>query len=165
MEIRNIDNSQSFTSFYRHSQPCMKYLEKYFNGNKLKFEKALVTLDEKCSKHKNFDMFYSPEDDSIKIVPKTSQAKQYSEAHSGGNYISIYSKSDYDQKNKLYDMAQKTIGKKLESENVFRRILSSTLEFLRINKIKKYIGSSPYDNLPYNVREAVDLIERMERSI
>lgn len=154
--IMEIQNSQkiSFQAFYRHSPPCMHYLEKNFYGNRTKFNKALEILDERCSKHKFFDMFFSPSDNAIRIFPKDKSVEKYLLR---GREMYLSQSEHYNQIHNLENVSEDT------SKGVgisFFKILKKIFSF---KKAKNIIN--PYTKLPANVREAVDIIEKIEHSI
>lgn len=154
MEIKNNKNI-SFNAFYRNSPPCMRYLAKDFDGNKMKFNKAIEILDKKCSKHKFFDMFYSPDSNSIKIVPKDNAIEKIFPYV--GRYMNISASESY-------KTITTTVYNELKQDtntSFFKRIIS----IFSFKKAKKLITIEPYDKLPSNVREAVDIIEKMEHSL
>ncbi len=157
VDINKIDYSISFSAFYRSSKPCIKYLSKNFDGNISEFDKALITLDERCSGHKHFDMFFSPEDSSIKIFPKVHDKS------SQNNYISVYSNSEYDSH--LRYLANDKYLHEFSGKNIIKRILYKIFDFFNADKVKKFVVQTSYDKLPSNVREAVDLIEKMEHAL
>ena len=156
MEIKNNQNV-SFGAFFRNSPPCINYLAKNFDGNKVKFNKALQILDEKCSKQKYFDMFYSPENNSIRIMPRNKFLRGYFSKKN--SYINIPENKDY-----LTKTESLNISEKLEKESDIS-LIKNFLRIFSIKKAKKYINSNPYEKLPSNVREAVDIIKKLERSI
>ena len=153
MEINRTPNI-SFSAFYRNSPPCMSYLAKNFDGNKVKFSKALEILDERCSKHKFFDMFYSPTNNSIKILPRDKYVENI--IPTSGRIIDIWQKKQYLQK----PYVDVSASLPLEANKSFIRKI---LDFFSYKKVKQSIN--PYEKLPSNVREAVDIIEKMEHSI
>ena len=157
MQIKQINQNQSFGSFFRHSPPCMRYLAQNFYGNNVKFEKAMEILDKRCSKHKFFDMFYSPENNSIKILPKDKSVEDYFLSDSK-TYMTFHADEYYAEKSYSEDIKNLKNKPKIS-------FLEKIIDFFSFSKVKKYINISPYNMLPSNVREAVDVIDKMERTI
>jgi len=151
MEIQN-SQKISFQAFYRHSPPCMHYLEKNFDGNRTRFNKALEILDKRCSKHKYFDMFFSPDNNSIKIFPKDISVEKYL---LNGRYMTVSQNERYTEKLALIE------GKLPENTN--NSFFKKFLRAFPFGHAKKIINH--YYKLPSNVREAVDIIEKIEHSI
>lgn len=157
MGIKNTQNI-SFGSFFRNSPPCMDYLAKNFDGNQSKFNKALEILDNKCSKHKYFDMFYSQENNSIKIVPKNESIENY--FFTGPQkFMSIPEGERY---TKIAEILELYGEPKKKTENLFIKKIKNIFS---LKKAKKYVNSGVYNKIPSNVREAVDIIEKMEHSL
>ncbi len=142
----------SFQAFYRHSPSCMHYLEKNFDGSKMRFNKAIEILDKRCSKHKYFDMFFSPENNSIKILPKDISVEKYL---LNGRYMTIL-------QSERYAVETVSVENKLQ-ENSNNSFFKKFLKMFSFGRAKKIIN--PYYKLPSNVREAVDIIEKIEHSI
>ena len=153
MEINRTQNI-SFSAFYRNSPPCMNYLAKNFGGNRVKFSKALEILDERCSKHKFFDMFYSPLNNSIKILPRDKYVENI--IPSSGRIINVSEKEQYLEKTSINLSASLP----LEANRSF---IKKFFDFFSYKRVKQSIN--PYEKLPSNVREAVDIIEKMEHTI
>lgn len=156
MEIKNNQNI-SFKAFYRKSPPCMHYLAQNFNGNRVRFNKALEILDERCSKHKFFDMFYSS-NNSIKVVPKDKNVEKYFMPDSK-KYLNIPAKDRYVEKFETEIVSEELKNK--SNESFFKKIIN----FFKFKKAKKIVSVNLYYKLPSNVREAVDIIEKIEHSI
>lgn len=134
----------------------MQYLAKDFDGNKIKFSKALKILDEKCSKHKLFDMFYSPNNSSIKIVPKDKAIEEI--FPNIGKYMNI-------SQNERYNINADAVTVYDESQqNTHTSFLKRILSIFSFKKAK-FLTIDSYDKLPSNVREAVDIIEKIEHSL
>lgn len=159
--IMDISSSQniSFKAFYRNSPPCRRYLFENFGGNQSKFAKALKILDERCAKHKYFDMFYSHERNSICIVPKNDKVEESIPERL--RYISI-AEGKHFSKELLENIVNNSVLKDKILNNTLNSKIQKLLYFLNI---KKHINPNHYDKLPSNVREAVDVIEIIERSM
>ena len=153
MEIKKTQNI-SFEAFFRHSPPCMHYLEKNFDGNKMRFNKALEILDERCSKHKFFDIIFSSENNAVRIIPKEKKVDKYLP---NGHYIWLPQSEHYSQIHNIGDISAEYPKK---SDGLFLKFLKNLFS---LKKAKKIIN--PYYKLPANVREAVDIVEKIERSI
>lgn len=153
MEIKNIRNTQSFGTFFRNSPPCMNYLSKNFEGNGSRFKKALEVLDLRCSKHKYFDMFFSADNSSIRIFPKDKSVEKYL---LNGKYMFLPQSEHYNEK-VVPDVWDEMVQQRKNSTFIKR--------FLNLFSFKAKEIINPYYKLPSNVREAVDLIEKIERSI
>lgn len=153
MEINRTQNI-SFSAFYRNSPPCMSYLAKNFDGNKVKFSKALEILDERCSKHKFFDMFFSPQNNSIKILPRDKYVENIIPISE--RFINVSEKEQYLEK----PCINLSASLPLEANRSF---IKKIFDFFSYKRVKQSIN--PYEKLPSNVREAVDIIEKMEHKI
>ena len=152
MEIKNNQTNIYFKSFYRNSPPCMEYLSKNF-ASKSRFKKALQILDERCSNHKYFDIFYIPKNNSITIMSKDFKLKN----NSSFKYMTIPQGERYSSKKDTVHIS--------ENWPVVDSFIKKLLKIFSFHKAKKFLVTSPYDELPPNVREAVDIVEKMEHSL
>ena len=167
MDIKSVNNSQNFgMAFYHNAQDCQRYLIKAFNNNSIRMRSALSELETKCEKHKHFDMFHSSADDSINIIGKTDEAGEKLAKMCGSAVISLRKDTKYPN---FYENMQNNLGELYKStegpRNFLERGLFKVFRSAYLQYAKLRMKCNPYEQLPANIRESVDIINTLEKNM
>lgn len=162
MEIKNINTTLSFTAFYRNSPQCLNYLSRNFGESRIKFNRALVKLDERCSMHKHFDMFYVPYNNSINILPKNTSSP-FIRALNVEHIIVRENMHNYEHLSRKDLKWNDTISPKNEESAEPKCFMDKI--FKNFNLGRKKVLPDPYEKLPGNVKLAVDMVDDLEKKI
>lgn len=161
----NVCNSPNFGMFHRNSYECAKYLRSGFESvsETKQFKRAIKTLDKICDKHKNFDMKFNKDDNSIILYGTNVSANSLLKYEFGKSPYIV--PQDVYRPNRLQGLEEglKGILKGEEApkdamDRFYFKIFSSVTRF----GAKVYLKFHPYEKLPANVREAVEMANRME---
>ncbi len=165
----NIYQQNFGMSFIRNSERQIGYLRSGFNYGtfaNLKYRKALDIADKRCEGHKHFDIILGFDKNDVKIIGKTDKAGQILADNVGEAIVSIKSDCTYPNYAQHIENQLKILENAPEGpQNLLEKCLFKVYSFVEKTAAKIYVATHPYEKLPPNVREGIDLVDKFEKKI